>query len=305
MHDNDDGVAIGMAYFRSRGFRDDIIRKFNLGYSLEQRDAFANAAMAHGFSKEYLLKTGLCYQTEDGHLFDRYHGRVIFPVHTVSGRVVAFGGRVLNTEKHKNVGKYVNSPESEIYSKSHELYGLYQAKQAIVKHGRCFLVEGYTDVISMHQSGVENVVASSGTSLTEGQIRLLHRFTENITVLYDGDAAGIKASLRGIDMLLAEGLNIKVLLLPDGDDPDSFARKHRAEEFQSYIDQHQVDFIKFKTNLLLKGAEGDPIKRAELITDVVHSISVIPNEVVRQMYIKESAVALSVNEELIVNEINK
>ena len=305
LHDNVDGVAIGMAYFRSRGFRDDIIRKFNLGYSLEQRDAFANAAMAHGFSKEYLLKTGLCYQTEDGHLFDRYHGRVIFPVHTVSGRVVAFGGRVLNTEKHKNVGKYVNSPESEIYSKSHELYGLFQAKQAIVKHGRCFLVEGYTDVISMHQSGVENVVASSGTSLTEGQIRLLHRFTENITVLYDGDAAGIKASLRGIDMLLAEGLNIKVLLLPDGDDPDSFARKHRAEEFQSYIDQHQVDFIKFKTNLLLKGAEGDPIKRAELITDVVHSISVIPNEVVRQMYIKESAVALSVNEELIVNEINK
>ena len=305
LHDNVDGVAIGMAYFRSRGFRDDIIRKFNLGYSLEQRDAFANAAMAHGFSKEYLLKTGLCYQTEDGHLFDRYHGRVIFPVHTVSGRVVAFGGRVLNTEKHKNVGKYVNSPESEIYSKSHELYGLYQAKQAIVKHGRCFLVEGYTDVISMHQSGVENVVASSGTSLTEGQIRLLHRFTENITVLYDGDAAGIKASLRGIDMLLAEGLNIKVLLLPDGDDPDSFARKHRSEEFQNYIDQHQVDFIKFKTDLLLKGAEGDPIKRAELITDVVHSISVIPNEVVRQMYIKESAVALSVNEELIVNEINK
>lgn len=173
LHDNVDGVAIGMAYFRSRGFRDDIIRKFNLGYSLEQRDAFANAAMGHGFSKEYLLKTGLCYQTEDGHLFDRYHGRVIFPVHTVSGRVVAFGGRVLNTEKHKNVGKYVNSPESEIYSKSHELYGLYQAKQAIVKHGRCFLVEGYTDVISMHQSGVENVVASSGTSLTEGQIRLL------------------------------------------------------------------------------------------------------------------------------------
>lgn len=305
LHDNVDGVAIGMAYFRSRGFRDDIIRKFNLGYSLEQRDAFAKAAMAHGFSKEYLLKTGLCYQTEDGHLFDRYHGRVIFPVHTVSGRVVAFGGRVLNTETHKNVGKYVNSPESEIYSKSHELYGLYQAKQAIVKHGRCFLVEGYTDVISMHQSGVENVVASSGTSLTEGQIRLLHRFTENITVLYDGDAAGIKASLRGIDMLLAEGLNIKVLLLPDGDDPDSFARKHRSEEFQNYIDQHQVDFIKFKTNLLLKGAEGDPIKRAELITDVVHSISVIPNEVVRQMYIKESAVALSVNEELIVNEINK
>ena len=305
LHDNVDGVAVGMAYFRSRGFRDDIIKKFDLGYSLEQRDAFANAAIAHGFSKEYLLKTGLCYQTEEGKLFDRYHGRVIFPVHTVSGRVVAFGGRVLNTDRNKNVGKYVNSPESEIYSKSHELYGLYQAKQAIVKQGRCFLVEGYTDVISMHQSGVENVVASSGTSLTEGQIRLLHRFTENITVLYDGDAAGIKASLRGIDMLLAEGMNIKVLLLPNGDDPDSFARKHRAEDFQNYIEQHQVDFIKFKTDLLLAGAGKDPIKRAELISDVVHSISVIPNEVVRQMYIKESAIALTVSEELIVNEINK
>lgn len=305
LHDTVDGVAIGMAYYRSRGFRDDIIRKFSLGYSLEQRDALAQVALSHGFKKEYLLKTGLCFETEDKQIFDRYRGRVIFPVHSVSGRVVAFGGRVLNTEKQKNVGKYVNSPESDIYSKSYELYGLYQAKSAIVKHERCFLVEGYTDVISMHQSGIENVVASSGTSLTEGQIRLLHRFTNNITVLYDGDAAGIKASLRGIDMLLAEGLNIKVLLLPDGDDPDSFARKHKAEEFQKYIDTHQVDFIKFKIDLLMSDAQSDPLKRAELVTNVVKSISVIPNEVVRQMYIHECATSLSVSEELIVNEINK
>lgn len=305
LHNHVDGVAKGMAYFRARGFRDDIIRKFSLGYSLEERDAMAKAALAHGFRAEYLVKTGLCYKTEDGRILDRYHGRVIFPVHTVSGKTVAFGGRILNSEKVKNVGKYVNSPESEIYSKSHELYGLFQAKNAIVRHNRCFLVEGYTDVISMHQSGIENVVASSGTSLTEGQIRLLHRFTENITVLYDGDAAGIKASLRGIDMLLADGLNIKVLLLPDGDDPDSFARKHRAEEFQKYIDEHQVDFIKFKTNLLMDEAQGDPIKRAELISNVVRSISVIPNNIVRQMYIRECAASLSVSEELIVNEINK
>lgn len=305
LHTNVDGVAQGLAYFRARGFRDDIIRKFHLGYSLEQRDAFAKAALDHGFNKEFLLKTGLCYETDDHQLFDRYHGRVIFPVQTLSGRIVAFGGRILNTEKVKNVGKYVNSPESIIYSKSRELYGIYQAKQAIVRQDRCFLVEGYTDVISMHQSGVENVVASSGTSLTEGQIRLLHRFTDNITVLYDGDAAGIKASLRGIDMLLAEGLNIKVLLLPDGDDPDSFARKHRAEEFQKYIDEHQVDFIKFKTNLLLADAANDPIKRAELITNVVKSISVIPDNVVRQMYIHECAANLNLSEELIVNEINK
>lgn len=305
LHTHVDGVAIGMAYFRSRGFRDDIIQKFSLGYALEERDALAKAALAHGFQKDYLLKTGLCYQTDDGRVLDRYHGRVIFPVHTISGKVVAFGGRVLNTEKAKNVGKYVNSPESIIYSKSHELYGLFQAKSAIVKQECCFLVEGYTDVISMHQSGIENVVASSGTSLTEGQIRLLHRFTDNITVLYDGDAAGIKASMRGIDMLLAEGLNVKVLLLPDGDDPDSFARKHRAEEFRSYIEMHQVDFIKFKTNLLLKEAADDPIKRAELITNVVKSISVIPNGILRQMYIHECSVLLSVSEVLIVNEINK
>lgn len=305
LHNSVDGVAQGLAYFRARGFRDDIIHKFHLGYSPEQRDSFAQAALSHGFSKEFLLKTGLCYETDNHKLLDRYHGRVIFPVQTLSGRIVAFGGRILNKEKMKNVGKYVNSPESTIYSKSRELYGIYQAKQAIVKQDRCFLVEGYTDVISMHQSGIENVVASSGTSLTEGQIRLLHRFTDNITVLYDGDAAGIKASLRGIDMLLAEGLNIKVLLLPDGDDPDSFARKHRTEELKKFIDEHQVDFIEFKTDLLLSDAANDPIKRAELITNVVKSISVIPDNVVRQMYIHECAAKLNLSEELIVNEINK
>lgn len=303
LRNNVDGVAKGMAYFRQRGFRDEVIRKFQLGYSLEERDAMAKAALAHGFKEEYLIQTGVCYRTDDGRLLDRYHGRVIFPVHTVSGKTVAFGGRILSTDK--KLAKYVNSPESTIYSKSHELYGLYLAKNAIVRQDRCFLVEGYTDVISMHQSGVENVVASSGTSLTEGQIRLLHRFTENITVLYDGDAAGIKASLRGIDMLLSEGLNIKVLLLPDGEDPDSFARKHRASDFQAYIDAHQVDFIRFKTDLLLQDAANDPIKRAELITDVVKSISVIPNTIVRQMYISECAGILAVSEELIVNEINK
>ncbi len=306
LHNDVDGVAQGMAYFRQRGFRDDIIRKFALGYSSERRDAMSKAALAHGFNEKYLIDTGLCYRREgDGSIVDRYHGRVIFPVHSVSGRVVAFGGRVLNTEKNQNVGKYVNSTESVIYSKSNELYGLYQAKNAIVRHDCCYLVEGYTDVISMHQSGVENVVASSGTSLTEGQVKLLHRFTDNITILYDGDAAGIKASKRGIDMLLAEGLNIKVLLLPDGDDPDSFARKHRADDFKAYIEQHQVDFIKFKTGLLIKEAQNDPIKRAEMITGIVKDISVIPNNIVRQMYIHECASHLSISEELIVSQINK
>ena len=304
LHHGVDGVAQGMAYFRSRGFRDDTIAKFHLGFAPVQRTALTDAALAHGFNEEYLVKTGLSYRTDEGkQLVDRFHGRVIFPVHTVSGKVVAFGGRILGSDK--KLAKYVNSPESEIYSKSHELYGLFQAKSAIVKRGFCFLVEGYTDVISMHQSGIENVVASSGTSLTEGQIRLLHRFTEQITVLYDGDAAGIKASLRGIDMLLAEGLNIKVLLLPDGEDPDSFARKHRPEELLAYMEANQVDFIRFKTDLLLKGTENDPLKRAELIDDIVGSISVIPNNIVRQTYIQECASRLQVGEDLIVSEINK
>lgn len=303
LHEHVDGIAVGMAYFRQRGILDETIRKFQLGYSLEQRDALAKAALKHGFNEHYLTSTGVCYKTDDDRLLDRYHGRVIFPVHDVSGKVVAFGGRILSNDK--KLAKYVNSPESLIYSKSHELYGLYQAKSSIVRRDNCFLVEGYTDVISMHQCGIENVVASSGTSLTEGQIRLLHRFTSNITVLYDGDAAGIKASLRGIDMLLSEGMNIKVLPLPYGEDPDSFARSHRAEEVLRYVDENKVDFIKFKTDLLVKDAQGDPIKRAELITNVVKSISVIPNPILRQMYISECAVMLQVSEQLIVNEINK
>ncbi|HRF86193.1 MAG TPA: DNA primase [Alloprevotella sp.] len=303
LHNHVDGVAIGMAYFRNRGFRDDIIQKFQLGFALPSRDALAREAQQKGFNPELLLKTGLCFRTDDGRLLDRYHGRVIFPVHTISGKVVAFGGRILSSDK--KLAKYVNSPESIIYSKSKELYGLYQAKHAIVKQNRCFLVEGYTDVISMHQSGIENVVASSGTSLTEGQIRLIHRFTNNITVLYDGDSAGIKASLRGIDMLLAEGMNIKVLLLPDGDDPDSFARKHNAAGFQEYLEQHQVDFIRFKTGLLLEDSGNDPIKRAGLIQDVVNSISVIPDRIIRQMYAKECASMLGISEQLVVSEIAK
>ncbi|MBR1838171.1 MAG: DNA primase [Bacteroidaceae bacterium] len=300
-----DGVSIGLPYFRSRGFRDDIIAKFQLGYCPERRGFSMGAeAIQKGYSEEYLLKTGLCFKTEQNRLIDRYHGRVIFPVHTISGRIVAFGGRILG-EKNKHVGKYVNSPESEIYNKSNQLYGLYLAKQAITKHNRCYLVEGYTDVMRMHQSGIENVVASSGTSLTDGQIRLLGRFTKNITILYDGDAAGIKASLRGIDMLLAHGMNIKVLLLPDGEDPDSFARSHTTEELQTYIAQHETDFIRFKTDLLLGDTQGDPTQRAAVITNIVQSISVIPEALVRQMYVRECASMMGIGEGLLIDEISK
>ena len=304
LHNHRDGQAIGMSYFRQRGFRDDIIKKFQLGFSTESRDALFQEAKKKGYNTDYLVKTGLCYTRDDGQVRDRFWGRVIFPVHTLSGKVVAFGGRVLNTAD-KKVAKYVNSPESEIYHKSRELYGIYFAKQAIVKQDKCFLVEGYTDVISMHQAGVENVVASSGTALTSGQIRMIHRFTNNITVLYDGDWAGIKASIRGIDMLLEEGMNIKVMLLPDGDDPDSFARKHNATEFQEYIAKHEVDFIRFKTNLLMSDAGNDPYKRATLITDIVKSISVIPEAIVRSEYIKECSQMLHVEERILVSEVAK
>ena len=300
-----DGRSIGMAYFRNRGFRDDIIEKFQLGYCTESHDAMAQEAIRKGFKKEYLVKTGLCYETDDHRLRDRFWGRVIFPVHTLSGKVVAFGGRVLSSATKGVKVKYVNSPESEIYHKSSELYGIYFAKQAIVKQDRCFLVEGYTDVISMHQSGVENVVASSGTALTPGQIKLIHRFTNNITVLYDGDGAGIKASLRGIDMLLEEGMNIKVCLLPDGEDPDSFARKHNATEFQKFIQDNETDFIRFKTNLLLEDAGKDPIKRAELIGNLVQSISIIPEAIVRDVYIKECSQLLRIEDKLLVSEVAK
>lgn len=296
------GQAIGLQYFRSRGFRDDTISRFQLGYALPERDALARAAVAKGFKEELLITTGLCYRRDDGRLQDRYAGRVIFPVHTVTGRVVAFGGRIL--DNNKKAAKYVNSPESLIYHKSNELYGIYQAKHAITKQDRCYLVEGYIDVTSMNQSGVENVVASSGTSLTTGQIRLIHRFTNNITVLYDGDSAGIHASIRGIDMLLAEGMNVKVLLLPDGDDPDSFAQKHTAQEFRDYIEQHQTDFIEFKTNLLLRGVT-DPIKRSEAISSIVKSVSVVPDQITRATYLTECAHRLGMNETTLINTANQ
>ena len=305
LRNHPEGRSVGMAYFRSRGFRDDIIEKFQLGYCTESHDALAKEALAKGYKKEYLVKTGLCYETDDHRLRDRFWGRVIFPVHTLSGKVVAFGGRVLASATKGVKVKYVNSPESDIYHKSNELYGIYFAKQAIVKQDRCYLVEGYTDVISMHQSGVENVVASSGTALTTQQIKLIHRFTNNITVLYDGDSAGIKASLRGIDMLLEEGMNIKVCLLPDGDDPDSFARKHNSTEFQAFIREHETDFIRFKTNLLMEDAGRDPIRRAELIGSLVQSIAVIPEAIVRDVYIKECAQLLHVEDKLLVSEVAK
>lgn len=306
LNDTVDGQAIGRSYFRRRGLRDDIVRKFQLGYSPESKDALAVAAHAKGFEDKYLEETGLCYRTSDGKILDRYHGRVIFPVHTISGRVVAFGGRSLlsgEEQKKRGVGKYVNSPESEIYHKKNELYGLFQAKKAIGKEDRVFLVEGYLDVISMHQSGVENVVASSGTSLTKEQVRLIHRFTENVTVLYDGDAAGIHAALRGVDMLLSEGLNIKVLLLPDGEDPDSFAQSHSPEELRKYIEEHQTDFIRFKADLLLKDAAGDPSRRASVIRDIVASIAVIPDDLTRDAYIHDFAGRMGIAEDTIVNEV--
>lgn len=303
LHHSPEGKNVGMTYFHERGFREDIIKKFQLGYSLDQRDAFSAEALGKGYKKEFLVKTGLSIERDGGKIYDRFWGRVMFPVHTLSGNVIAFGGRIL--KKDEKAAKYVNSPESEIYHKSNELYGIFFAKQSIVKHDRCFLVEGYTDVISMHQSGVENVVASSGTSLTKGQIRMIHRFTENVTVIYDGDAAGIKASIRGIDMLLEEGLNIKVVLLPPGEDPDSFAKSQNASDFIAYIDAHQSDFIRFKTGLLLEEAGKDPIKRAALIGDLVRSIAIIPNSIIRSVYVKECSSLLDVDEKLLYAEIGK
>lgn len=303
IHEHIEGKTVGLSYFKERGFRDDIIKKFQLGYSLEQKDAFSQEATRAGYKKEFLTKTGLSIEREDGNLIDRFRGRVMFPVHTLSGKVIAFGGRIL--KKVENTGKYVNSPESEIYHKGNELYGIYFAKQAITKVDCCFLVEGYTDVISMHQAGIENVVASSGTALTHGQIRLIHRFTNNVMVIYDGDAAGIKAALRGIDLLLEEGMNIKVVLLPDGEDPDSFARKQNAESLNKYIKEHEVDFIRFKTQLLLEEAGNDPIKRAALISDIVNSISVIPDNIIRTVYIKDCSLLLDVDERVLVQEVGK
>jgi len=336
LKNNVDGIAIGKQYFRSRGIRDDVIEKFRLGFALTKRDALANEARRKGYKDEYLIKTGLCYarterpQTENGELrterydyslgdkgnhishlspltsqlVDRFAGRAIFPWLNVSGKVVAFGGRKLDAATKGVLQKYVNSPDSEIYHKERELYGIFQAKKAIAKEDCVYMVEGYTDVIAMHQCGLENVVANSGTALSIHQIKLLHRFTQNIVLLYDGDEAGIHAAMRGTDMLLQEGMNIKVLLLPDGDDPDSFARKHTAQQFKEYIEQHQTDFIEFKIQLLLKGVT-DPVKRAEAINNIVRSIAVIPDPVVRSTYITESARRLEVGERTLITQTNK
>ncbi len=301
--DTPDGREIGLTYFRQRGINDAMIKRFHLGYALEKSNEFYEAATRKGFKPEPLISTGLCSKSERGTIYDRFKGRVIYPVFGVSGKVVAFGGRTLKSDK--TVAKYVNSPESSIYRKSYELYGLYQAKQAIAAKNKCILVEGYMDVISMHQSGVENVVASSGTSLTEGQIRLIHRFTENVTVIYDSDAAGVKASLRGIDLLLAEGLDVKVLSLPDGDDPDSYAQNHSSTELEEYLSTHETDFIKFKTSVLLRDAGDDPMKRSRVIADILKTIAVIPNEVTRTIYVAECSRMLGVPEDVLMLQLAK
>ncbi len=324
-----DGKAIGLQYFRSRGIRDDIIEKFQLGYAPQRRDALSSTAIKKGYKSEFLVKTGLCFVSEKGKmnsekfataadgtaeanssfsnhssLIDRYSGRAIFPWFNVSGKVVAFGGRVLDSRTKGVAQKYVNSPDSEIYHKERELYGIYQAKKAIVKEDRVFMVEGYTDVIAMHQAGIENVVANSGTALSIYQIRMLHRFTNNITLLYDGDEAGIHAAMRGTDMLLEEGMNIKVLLLPDGDDPDSFARKHSTDELRKYIEEHQTDFITFKTRLTVQNVE-DPVKRSEAIGGIVKSISVIPDQILRSTYLSDFAHRINMKEQPLIAEMNK
>jgi DNA primase len=297
-----DGTAIGLSYFHERGLTDKTIRKFQLGYSPDRRSAFGDAALKAGYRKEFLTATGLSIGKGD-ELIDRFRGRVMFPVHSISGRVIAFGARTLRQDK--TIAKYLNSPESEIYSKSAVLYGIFQAKNMIVRTQKCYLVEGYTDVISMHQAGIENVVASSGTSLTTEQIRLIKRFTPNVTVLYDGDAAGIKASLRGIDMLLEEGMNVKVALFPDGEDPDSFAHKHSSTEFETFLQEQEKDFISFKTKLLSDDAKSDPLRRAELVKDVVRSIGAIPDAITRTIYVKECSRLMNIGEEVLMSEVAK
>lgn len=298
----EEGKAIGLSYFKERGFREPIMEKFQVGYSFEARDAFTKTAIDRGYKAEYLIKTGLTIDKGD-YRFDRFAGRVIFPIHSLSGQILGFGGRVL--KKDEKTAKYLNSPESEVYHKSNILYGLYFAKQEINKKDKCFLVEGYTDVISLHQAGITNVVSSSGTSLTVEQIRLIKRFTKNITVLYDGDEAGIKASLRGIDLILEEGMNVKVLLLPDGEDPDSYALKHSVTEYLEFIEKNETDFIRFKTRLLVKDAENDPVKRATLIIDIVRSISVIPDSIIRSVYLRECSRLMDIDEGILYGEANK
>ena len=303
MWDTDEGRAVGLHYFKERGYREEIIRKFELGYSPEAWTALYDGAKAAGYKEEFLESTGLVIRRDDGKVYDRFRGRVIFPIHNLTGKILGFGGRILRTEK--KAAKYVNSPESDIYHKSDVLYGLYFAKKAIVNADRCYLVEGYADVISMHQAGVENVVSSSGTSLTAGQIRLIARYTKNVTILYDGDAAGIKASLRGTDMLLEEGMNVKVLLFPDGNDPDSYVQRFGSAAFMQYLDEHQQDFISYKTNVLLRDAGHDPVKRADVIHDVVASIALIPDEIKASVFIRECSTLLEMEERILISELNK
>jgi len=298
----DEGISVGLTYFKERGFRQDTLKKFEVGYSFDKRDAFSKKALSDGYKQTFLVKTGLSIQHED-RIFDRFSSRVMFPIHSLSGQVLGFGGRILKADPRS--AKYLNSPESEIYHKSRILYGIYQARKAISMEDRCYLVEGYTDVLSLHEANTENVVASSGTSLTQEQIRLIKRFTQNITILYDGDAAGIKASIRGIDLVLEEGLNVKIVLLPDGEDPDSFSKKVSNEEFMRFLKDNETDFIRFKTQLLLSEANNDPVKKADLIRDIVKSIAVIPEAITRTVYIKECSTVLEVTEPVIYQEVNK
>jgi DNA primase len=300
--ETDEGKAIGMTYFKERGFDEKIIEKFQLGYNPEEWDAFTKSALESGYKEEYLVTTGLTISKEDKK-YDRFRGRVMFPIHNLSGRTIGFGGRTLSTDKTKP--KYVNSPESEIYHKSNVLYGIFFAKNAIIAHDNCYLVEGYTDVISIHMAGIENVVASSGTSLTTEQVKLIRRYTPNITILYDGDAAGIKASFRGIDMILEEGMNVKIVLFPDGEDPDSYARKHRPAEVRDFIQHNAFDFITFKTNLLVGETANDPIKKASLIKEIVGSIALIPDAITRSVYTRECSSSMKVPEQMLINELNK
>ena len=302
--DTEEGKAVGLSYFKERGFTEKTIEKFELGYCRKASDSFSKQALSKGYKESFLISTGLSIKGNNGSPFDRFSERVMFPIHNLMGRVIGFGGRTLRTDT-KKIAKYLNSPASEIYDKSKVLYGIFFAKKAIAQNDRCYLVEGYTDVISMHQAGIENVVASSGTALSSDQIRLIKRFTPNITVLFDGDAAGIKAALRGIDMILEEGLNVKVVLLPDGEDPDSYARAHNATGFHDFISENEADFITFKTKLLLNDTKGDPIKKSNLISDIVRTISVIPNGITRSLYIKECSTLMGVDEKTLHAEINK
>jgi DNA primase len=300
--ESEEGKAIGLSYFRERGMRDDMMHKFQLGFSPVKWSAFADHAIQQGYKKEFLLKTGLATEKEDT-LYDRFHGRVMFPIHSASGRVIGFGGRILGSDKSH--AKYVNSPESEIYNKSKTLYGIYFAKNAIISKDNCLLVEGYTDVISMYQAGIENVVASSGTSLTHDQVRMIQRYTTNISILYDGDPAGIKASFRGIDMIVEQGMNVKIVLFPDGEDPDSYARKHHPAEVESFISGNSVNFILFKTRLLLAETQNDPIKKAVLIKEIVNTISLIPDGISRSLYVKECSSLMAISEQVLMSELNK